>query len=98
MKFTTTFLAFFAAVVASTFLSQVNARVGGDRELNSNDIYTVYFANSYKSEVGVTARGHSEVMSPNNCHGVFPLVATFIWKYITGTDRRCTFLSRDASF
>jgi hypothetical protein len=30
--------------------------------------------------------------------GGFPLVATFIWKYITGTDRRSTVLSRDADF
>jgi hypothetical protein len=29
--------------------------------------------------------------------GGFPLVATFIWKYITGTDRRSTVLILDAS-
>ena len=58
MKFTTTFLALFATVAASTFSSQVDARIGEDRNLNSNDgrpdgrpdgpdkKYTVYFANS----------------------------------------------------
>jgi hypothetical protein len=67
MKFSTTFLALFAAVAASTISSQVDARVGGDRDLNSNEKYTVYFANSCSNEVGVTSRGHSEVISPNSC-------------------------------
>jgi hypothetical protein len=67
MKLTTTFLALFAAVAASTFSIQVDARVGGDRDLNSNDDYIVYFANSCNSKVGVTSRGHSEVISPNSC-------------------------------
>merc|ERR1740139_365100 len=70
MKFTTTtFLALFAAVAASTFSSQVDARVGGDRDLvGRNEKYTVYFANSCSKKVDVTANSHSEVIPPNNCH------------------------------
>ena len=83
MKFTTTFLALFATVAASTFSSQVDARIGGDRNLNSNDgppdgphdgphdgpdkKYTVYFANSCDKKVGVTANDDSDVISPNIC-------------------------------
>jgi len=82
MKFTITFLALFASVAASTFSSQVDARVGGDRNLNSNDggsspppppplegeeKYSVYFANSCNKKVGVTAEGHSQVIPPNDC-------------------------------
>ena len=83
MKFTTTFLALFATVAASTFSSQVDARIGGDRNLNSNDgppdgphdgphdgpdkKYTVYFANSCDKRVGVMANGDSDNISPNTC-------------------------------
>jgi hypothetical protein len=38
------------------------------------------------------------VYCTSDVYGGFPLVATFIWKYITGTDRRSTVLSRDADF
>ncbi|OEU11436.1 hypothetical protein FRACYDRAFT_246044 [Fragilariopsis cylindrus CCMP1102] len=66
MKFTTTFLALFAAVAV---LDQADARVGGDRDLvGRNKKYTVYFANSCNKKVDVTANSHSEVIPPNNCH------------------------------
>jgi hypothetical protein len=53
MKFSTTFLALFAAVAAFTMLDQADASVGGDRDLNSKEKYTVYFANSCKTDVKV---------------------------------------------
>mmetsp|Transcript_47098 Transcript_47098/g.47935 ORF Transcript_47098/g.47935 Transcript_47098/m.47935 type:complete len:223 (-) Transcript_47098:126-794(-) len=57
MKFTTTFLSLFAAIVVSSMTGEVDARirVGGDsRDLNSQDnMYTVYFANSCKTDVQV---------------------------------------------
>ena len=53
MKFSTTFLALFAAVAACSMLDQADARVGGDHDLNSNEKYTVYFANSCKTDVKV---------------------------------------------
>ena len=53
MKFSTTFLALFAAIAVWAMLDQADARVGGDRDLNLNEMYTVYFANSCNSDVKV---------------------------------------------
>jgi hypothetical protein len=81
MKFT---IAYPTLILASITMSGIKARIGGsdtlssalvgdERNLNSHDHpthdkYTVYFANSCNSEVGVTAEGHSEVVSPKSCH------------------------------
>jgi hypothetical protein len=82
MKYTITYP---TLILASIAMSGIEARIGGSdtlssalvgdkRNLNSHhhpthDKYTLYFANSCNSEVGVTAEGHSE--------GVFPLIPTF---------------------
>ena len=77
MKFTTTRLALFVAVAASTMSAQVDARlgVGGDsRDLNSQDaMYTVYFANSCETDIKVTINlgennDHQQKIQANSCH------------------------------
>ena len=90
MKFSTTFLALFAVVAACTMLDQADARVGGDRDLNSNEKYTIYFANSCKTDVKVQINsGHrldrEQTILADSCQ-VFQQGRQYVGPMITYTE------------